>query len=370
MMHECRNVGGRTGLGKAAEILSARKGHRALVAAQKLIENAARLNVVSIVGDQEYGGIRQSEFITAQDLLDMTFAWPLDGGSVTAEPDAPSLGLSRYHDLTMADADIEKLAPMFGEWLATSEIDWADLARRWWMHPSHKLPEQPADEDRFPLPWWAVDFGLVTQIAQHQRIPPHNALTVLGNALKVIIRTRTMAHDDRTFLAEIAKEPPTYATVIRLRRLVERILSAELTGASESRLRVLQLFDPDTSNNGETATSLEETARAAIFARDDITKLTPEIGGPLKHDRDIAEGAGKPGPRTPKGRDYIIRDRLLGRDDPGQNISWKEFCDAVRDAAGGWVADKHDGRTRRGFSDKTIRRIVYRIRDNRTGDWG
>jgi hypothetical protein len=369
-MHENRNAGGRVELGKAAEILSARKGHRALVAARQLIEDAARLNAIRIVGNQEYCGSWQSETLTAQDLLDMTFAWPVDRGSVTAEPDNPNLGLSRYRNLTMADADVEKLAAMFDEWLATSKGERADLARRWWTNPSHKPPQQPAKEDRFPLPSWAEDFGLVTQIAQHQEIAPHAALIVLGNALKAVIRTRVIADEDRDFLAHVVRMPANDATVIRLRRLVEEILSAELTGSPESRLRVLQLFDPDISNNGEARAALEETARAAIFARDDVTKQTPETGGPSKHDSDPADGTGKPGPRTPKGRDDVIRQFLLRGDDPGQNISWKEFCDAVRDAAGGWVVDKRDRRARRGFNDKAIGREVCRIRDNRVGDRG
>jgi hypothetical protein len=370
VMQEARNVGGRTGLGRAAEILSAGKGHHALVAAQHLIEDAARLNAISIVGDQEYWGIWRPEILTAQDSQDMIFDWPIAGGSVTAEPVSPRIGLSRYRDLRMADADIEKLAAMFDEWLATSKNERADLARRWWMHPSHKPPQKPAEEDRFPLPLWAVDFGLVTEIAQHREILPHTALTVLGDALRAMIRTRDMAEEDRTFLAEIAKEPRTDATLIRLRRLVEEIMSAELTGSPESRLRVLQLFDPDVSNNGEAPAALEEKARAAIFARDDLTKQTPEIGGPSEHDSDFADGIGKPGPRTPKGRDDVIRQRLLRGDDPGQNVSWKEFCDAVRDAAGGWVVDKRDGRPRRGFNDKAIGREVDRIRDNRAGHRG
>ena len=91
-MQEGRNAGGRTGLGKAADILGAGKGHKALIAAQQLIEDAARLNAIRIIGEQEYGGFWQSETLTAEDCQDVIFDWPVNGGSVTAEPVSPAFG--------------------------------------------------------------------------------------------------------------------------------------------------------------------------------------------------------------------------------------------------------------------------------------
>ena len=51
--------------------------------------------------------------------------------------------------------------------------------------------------------------------------------------------------------------------------------------------------------------------------------------------------------------------QLLKEDDkqPARTISWKEFCDLVRDRCGGWRDRKH-GIKKRGFGDKTIKRIV------------
>lgn len=365
-MQDCRNVGGRIGLGKAAEILSAGKGHRALVAAQQLIEDAARLNASSIVGDQEYGGTWQPETLSAEDSQDVIFDWPVVGESVAAEPISPSLGLSRYRNLTMAHADVEKLAAIFDEWLAASQKERADLASRWWTNPSHNILQQPAEEDRFPLPLWAVEFGLVTKIAEHQQIPRHAALTVLGHALRTMMRTRVMAEDDRNFLAEVTHLPRSDADLIRTRRLVQDIMDAELAGSPDSRLRVLQLFDPDISNIAQATPELEETARAAIFALDDVLEETPKTGDPLGRDSDIVDRRGKPGPRTRPGRDDVIRQFLLSGDDPGGNVSWSKFCDKVRDHADGWE-DRRNGKLNRGFSERAIRDVVKQILNNRAG---
>jgi hypothetical protein len=356
VMQEDRNVGGRTGLGRAAEILSTGKGHQALVAAQHLIEDAARLNAIGIVGDQEYGGIWKPEILAAQDMQDIIFDWPIAEGSVTAEPVSSRVGLLRYRNLTMADADIQKLRAVFDAWLAASPNERADLARRWWMHPAHKMPQQPADEDRFPLPLWAVALGLVSRIAQHRHIPPHAALTILGHALKAIIRTRILAEGDRKFLATAAILPPTDANLIRVRRLMQNIMNAELNGSPESRLRVLRLFDPDLASAAEATAELEEAARVAISSLSEITTLTQEIGVPAARNN----GSKKSGPRPPEGRDDVIRQLLHSGKHPGRDVSWSKFCDMVRDHADGW-ADKRNGVPRRGFHEKAIKEAVDRI---------
>jgi hypothetical protein len=366
VMQDCRNVGGRVGLGKAAEILSAGKGHRALVAAQQLIEDAARLNAISIVGDQEYGGTWQPETLSAEDSQDVIFDWPVVGESVAAEPISPSLGLSRYRNLTMAVADVEKLASVFDEWFAASKHDRADLASRWWTNPSHDILQQPAEEDRFPLPSWAEEFGLVSKIAEHRQIPLRAALTILGHTLKAIIRTRVMTDDDREFLARVVTKPRTDPTLIRLRLLVRNIMIAELTGAPESRFRVLRLFDPDLPDVERDSAALQEVARAAIFAPDTPTKPMPETDSPLGGDVDTPNRRGKSGPRPPAGRDEAIRKRLKRGEIPGRTVFWSEFCDGVRDDAYGWK-DKREGTITRGFDDKTIQNVVGKMLDNPDG---
>lgn len=54
-----------------------------------------------------------------------------------------------------------------------------------------------------------------------------------------------------------------------------------------------------------------------------------------------------------------ISERLVSGVVPGRTISWKEFCDNVRNACNGWDAK---GKPTRGFSDKNIQRIVNEIR--------
>jgi hypothetical protein len=54
-----------------------------------------------------------------------------------------------------------------------------------------------------------------------------------------------------------------------------------------------------------------------------------------------------------------IAELLDNDEEPGKTISWKTFCDNVRDQTAGW-ASEHDKRPKRGFSDRTIQRIVNR----------
>jgi hypothetical protein len=44
---------------------------------------------------------------------------------------------------------------------------------------------------------------------------------------------------------------------------------------------------------------------------------------------------------------------------PGKTIPWQTFCDAVRDRADGWASER-EKRPKRGFSDRTIARLVRR----------
>jgi hypothetical protein len=70
--------------------------------------------------------------------------------------------------------------------------------------------------------------------------------------------------------------------------------------------------------------------------------------------RDQAIAATKP-------RDQAISKRLEGGNSPPDNISWKQFCDLICDVADGWI-DKPNGRYKRGFSPKTIMRLVKRLK--------
>jgi hypothetical protein len=54
-----------------------------------------------------------------------------------------------------------------------------------------------------------------------------------------------------------------------------------------------------------------------------------------------------------------VTKRLDAGDQPGSTVRWTEFCDAVRDECDGWK-DRKKGLPKRGYSNKTIERIVKR----------
>src|SRR5262249_5784923 len=56
--------------------------------------------------------------------------------------------------------------------------------------------------------------------------------------------------------------------------------------------------------------------------------------------------------------------RLKKEAQPGQDQSWKTFCDAVRDDTDGWTQGPRR-RPKRGFSDKTIQRAVSDLRKDK-----
>jgi hypothetical protein len=342
-------------LASAAMALANGRGHKAQAAAREIIEDAARLDAISIIGEQENKGTWAPSTITTQDCLDLIFVWPTTGEEVAAEPVRLGLGLLPYRKLTMPESDVRKLAQVFDEWLATSKDGRTNLAYLWWARPARNALQSPPEAERFPLPLWAADFELVRCIARHQEIPPGDALTLLGNAIKEIIRTRVMAEDDRSFLASVVLMPRNDATLIRIKRLVRAILSAELDGPPDARLRVLLLFDPDLADHSPGPT--DEIARAAISAAETIVPLpdavTPRVSA--------AHGRGRSGPKPPAGRDDVIRQRLLRGEEPGRTVSWGKFCDAVRDDAVGWI-NKHMGTPARGFNERAIKTAVKGIR--------
>jgi hypothetical protein len=58
-------------------------------------------------------------------------------------------------------------------------------------------------------------------------------------------------------------------------------------------------------------------------------------------------------------RDAVIKAKLDAGMSPGRNITWKEFCDDVRDKCNGWRAK---GKPAWGFGDKQIKRIFNDLR--------
>jgi hypothetical protein len=64
-------------------------------------------------------------------------------------------------------------------------------------------------------------------------------------------------------------------------------------------------------------------------------------------------------PKPRSARDAEIK-RILATQEPGQDVSWKCFCDTVRDNADGWIK-KSQSSTKKGFSDKSIQRAVRHL---------
>jgi hypothetical protein len=56
-------------------------------------------------------------------------------------------------------------------------------------------------------------------------------------------------------------------------------------------------------------------------------------------------------------RDAAISNRLTRGEQPGSTVPWKQFCDSVRDDCDGW-ADRKQKRPKRGFGDRTIKRVA------------
>jgi hypothetical protein len=65
-----------------------------------------------------------------------------------------------------------------------------------------------------------------------------------------------------------------------------------------------------------------------------------------------------PDPLSANGKQAVIR-RLLAKHNPPRDISWKEFCDLVRNQGHGWFKP---GKPAPGFSDKQISRVVKDLR--------
>ena len=59
-------------------------------------------------------------------------------------------------------------------------------------------------------------------------------------------------------------------------------------------------------------------------------------------------------------RDGEIKRMLRAGHVPGKTITWKEFCDRLRDRCGGWLKK---GQPKRGFTDRHIRRRIDHFRE-------
>jgi hypothetical protein len=83
------------------------------------------------------------------------------------------------------------------------------------------------------------------------------------------------------------------------------------------------------------------------------------VCGLVEQDRQGAQIVSSPSDPTSLRLD-VVRKALGAGMNPPSTITWKAFCDRVRDDADGWV-DKKEGTLKRGFDEKTIKRDVEKI---------
>jgi hypothetical protein len=59
-----------------------------------------------------------------------------------------------------------------------------------------------------------------------------------------------------------------------------------------------------------------------------------------------------------------VKKRLGMGEDPGKTVPWNRFCDNIRDECGAkaWIGDRKKRKPARGYGDRTIRRIVERLK--------
>jgi|SRR6516164_991483 len=67
-------------------------------------------------------------------------------------------------------------------------------------------------------------------------------------------------------------------------------------------------------------------------------------------------------PEGPEGRDRVIAQKLSAGVVPPRTISWKTFCDDVRNECRGWIGNGATRKPALGFGDKQIQRAVKNLK--------
>ena len=140
---------------RAAEVLSASKGRKAVSAARQMLEAGAALGAITLTGDSAYlaagGAVWNADVINTLDYPDIEFRWTDELGEPGAQAMhvAPSGNRTIYRRLRMREADLEILRPHYETWLDATARERHVLAHQWWGPAADPQLVQPSEKERF-----------------------------------------------------------------------------------------------------------------------------------------------------------------------------------------------------------------------------
>jgi len=341
---------------RAAELLSAGKSHKAMNAACEMLEAAAAVGIITLIGESAYVGIGgtvwTADTINKFDYPDIEFRWNDEPGGPEAQAVhvAPSGDQTVYRRLRVREADLQTLRPQFESWLAATTQERSRLAHEWWAPAVNPRLVQPSEEERFWLPLLAARLPIVSAITEHSGAPIDKALNLLDKVLKEFDRASGIEADERRFLIGLSGTMGTDVELVRLDRLVRGLLLSEYRADPNARLRILRLFDPDVK---DAASASPETV-SAVNAALTLPLIIEQVASADK------EAAATPGqPAEPEERDKKIAAIRRFLRNGERSVSWPALYDRVRDICDGWDDPKSRAKKPKpGYSDKTIRRLA------------
>jgi hypothetical protein len=261
------------GLWRAAELVAADGRHKTLHAAQALIEMAWRFGALSIIGDRPWITIGGSGALAETIFPDhgLVLRWrgepssAADTGQYHVEAIylTPRDGVTSYRHLRMSSDDANDLSTKFQEWTQTPSDRRPRLASVWWVRQGIGcLLNQPSEVERYWFPVVAP-IPLIARIAEAQGISSPDAADILEGTVKEIAAASGVSDDDRRFLTGLSGKIATDDELSRLDGIVRAVLTRELDGDANSRLRALRLFDPDLESTTSGHHAAEALARQA-----------------------------------------------------------------------------------------------------------
>jgi hypothetical protein len=146
-------------------------------------------------------------------------------------------------------------------------------------------------------------------------------------------------------------------TVQALNSHLSRISAAAAAGPSTDLTRILASIDPAIVRPVTELLAKHPklfTSQLDVLAKTDEANQHPETStttDAVEDERPALERA--------------VQRRLSKGDRPAHTVTWQRFCDNVRDDCGteAWVTRSKERSAARGYGDKSIKRIVERLRD-------
>ena len=350
---------GMVDLYRAAETLAAGKGHKAISAARQMLETAAAMGVIVLIGESAHvgtgGTVWTADTINKFDYPDIEFRWNDEPGETQAQAVhvPPSGAQTIYRRLRMREADLQTLGPQFEPWLVATVQERSRLAHKWWGPAIDPRLVQPSEEERFWLPLLAARLPIVLAVTEHSGAPTDKALNLVDKILKDIDRTSGIEADDRRFLIGLSGTMGTDGELIRLDRLVRGMLLSQFRGDPNARLRVLWLFDPDVKDAASANPEIVSTVQRAL--------TLPLVSEPIAPaGREAVAIPEQPAESEERDKKITAIRRFLRNGERG--VSWQVLYDGVRDICDGWDDPKSRAKKPKpGYSDKTIRRLATPI---------